>query len=280
MSGGTMGRRGESGLDAIASLPWPLGVGLGIAAWFCIQYGIPWWFGRSDGALSQAMAHQFGSGALAPLAWVALALCWIAAFVSWLGSRQRRKLLDAQTGLESFAAMGWREFEQLVGEAYRRQGYAAEETGQGGADGGVDLILRKAGRTTLVQVKQWRRRKVDVPTVREMYGLMLHEGADAVRIAALGGFTVAAERFASGKAIELINGPALLELVRNGQTRSGHDTRRTPTVPGAPPVKPETPTAPQCPRCDAQMVKRHNRKTREPFWGCTGFPSCGGTRPG
>lgn len=274
MSGGSMGRRRESGLDAIASMPWPFGLVLGIAAWLGIQYGIAWWFSRSDGALAQAMAQQFGSGALAPLAWVALALCWIAAFASWLGSRRRGRLLDAQSGLESFAAMGWREFEQLVGEAFRRQGYAVEETGQGGADGGLDLILRKAGRTTLVQVKQWRKRKVDVVTVREMYGLMVHHGADSVRLAALGGFTDAAERFASGKPIELIDGPGLLELVRSGQTRSVSDTH-----PAVLPDTLKTSADPQCPRCHAQMVKRHNRKTREPFWGCVSYPRCGGTRP-
>lgn len=269
-----MGRRRESGLDAIASMPWPFGLVLGIAAWLGIQYGVAWWFGRGEGPVTQAMAQQFGSGALAPLAWMALALCWIAALFSWLGSRRRHALLEAQTGLESFGAMGWRDFEGLVGEAYRRQGYAVEETGQGGADGGIDLILRKADRTTLVQVKHWRRRKVDVATVREMYGLMVHHGADAVRLAALGGFTHAAERFASGKPIELIDGPGLLELVRSGQARSVTDIQ-PPALPGTL----EATADPQCPRCQAQMVKRHNRKTREPFWGCASYPRCSGTRP-
>lgn len=273
-----MGRRRQSGLDEIASLPWPFGIAFGVAAWLGIQYGLPWWFGRSGDALGLAIAKQFGSGTLAPLAWVLLGLCWFAAFISWLGSRQRRKLLDAQTGLDSFAALGWRHFEQLVGEAYRRQGYAVQETGQGGADGGVDLILRKAGRTTLVQVKQWRRRKVDVPTVREMFGLMTHHDADAVRIAALGGFTGDAQRFASGKAIELIDGPALLALVRSGQSRGNYDGTTMPALPKATGA-PNPATTPFCPRCHAEMVKRHNRKTHEPFWGCPSYPKCGGTRP-
>lgn len=273
-----MGRRRQSGLDVIASLPWQFGFVLGIAAWFGVQYVPAWWFGRSGGALSQGLAQQFGSGAFAPIAWLLLGMCWFAALVSWIGSRQRRKILDAQTGLDSFAALGWRHFEQLVGEAYRRQGYAVQETGQGGADGGVDLILRKEGSTILVQVKQWRRRKVDVATVREMFGLMAHHNADAVRIAALGGFTNDAQRFASGKEIELIDGPALLALVRSGQSRS-HDSSTPASALPERTGAPNTPTAPYCPRCRAQMVKRHNRKTQEPFWGCSNYPRCGGTRP-
>ncbi len=33
--------------------------------------------------------------------------------------------------------MSWREFEMLVGEGFRLQGYQVVETGGGGADGGV-----------------------------------------------------------------------------------------------------------------------------------------------
>jgi restriction system protein len=59
-----------------------------------------------------------------------------------------------------------------VGEAFRRQGYTVEETSLGGADGGIDLILRKDGRRTLVQCKQWKRQRVGVNIVREMAGLL------------------------------------------------------------------------------------------------------------
>jgi restriction system protein len=47
-------------------------------------------------------------------------------------------LLETRTDLDSLAANGWRDFERLVGEAFRRQGYAVEETGLGGADGGME----------------------------------------------------------------------------------------------------------------------------------------------
>ena len=52
--------------------------------------------------------------------------------------------------------MSWREFEMLVGEAFRLQGYRVIETGGGGADGGIDLVLFKGSEKFLVQCKQWK----------------------------------------------------------------------------------------------------------------------------
>ncbi len=33
-----------------------------------------------------------------------------------------------------------------------------------------------------------------------------------------------------------------------------------------------------CPKCGGLMVVRRNRQTREPFYGCTEYPDCKGTR--
>jgi restriction system protein len=161
-----MGRnRGRSGLDALAALPWPVGFAIGIAGFIAVRYGFVWWMSRHGGLLAQAFQQQNGA-TLAPLAWLVLAACWIAALMSFLGSRHRCRLLDTRTDLESLAAGGPYQFERLVGEAFRRQGYAVEETGLGGADGGIDLILRKDSRRTLVQCKHWKRQQVGVSVVR------------------------------------------------------------------------------------------------------------------
>ena len=131
---------------------------------------------------------MFGSMS-APFAWMALAICWLGALLSFFGRRRRAKLLEVQSGLDSITAMSWREFEMLVGEAYRRQGYSVEETDLGGADGGIDLVLRKDGRSQLVQCKQWKSRQVNVSVVREMWGLVAHHGAAGARIVCVGTFT-------------------------------------------------------------------------------------------
>ncbi len=55
--------------------------------------------------------------------------------------------------LDSLRALSWQDFEKLVGEAYRRPGYVVEETGGGGPDGEVDLVIRNDGKTYFVQCK-------------------------------------------------------------------------------------------------------------------------------
>ena len=279
-----MGRGRSTTLDDLAGLPWPVPLALGAAAYVGIRHGLPAWL-SGRGPVFDGLAQR--PDTFAPFAWLVLAACTLAALVSFLRARQRRRLLDTRADLDSIAALGWRDFERLVGEAFRRQRYRVEETGLGGADGGIDLILSRGGRRTLVQCKQWRRRQVPVNVVREMYGLLAHHGAHAVRIAALGGFTRDAARFAAGKPIELIDGPALLALIRSVQTGQGE------TQPAASPVPPQAEarvepvlhapgasdtTTPDCPRCGGPMVERTNSTTAARFWGCPRYPACRGTR--
>ncbi|GAB3352093.1 restriction endonuclease [Lysobacter tyrosinilyticus] len=263
-------------MELIASLPWPIGIVFGILAFVAIRYGLGWHFAASGSPITQEMGRQLlSSDMFAPLAWMALAICWLCALLSYFASRKRKQLLATQIGLDSLRAMSWREFEMLVGEAFRRQGYSIEETGLGGADGGVDLILRKAGRTELVQCKQWRRERISVSVVREMWGLLHHHRADAVKIVCIGDFTRDAMAFAQDKAIELIGGERLLEIVRHVQSTANNPApaRIEPPFEVA-----QTLTALTCPSCGGHMVHRSNRRTGESFWGCGAYPRCKGTR--
>lgn len=253
-----MARRKTGLLDEIASLPWYAGVALGIIAFVFVR--------------------KVGGAVLAPLAWVFLAGCWMAALASFVGAQKRKQLLETQTGLDTLAHMSWREFEMLVGEAFRRRGYFVEETGLGGKDGGIDLVVRKGGRKELVQCKQWRTRQVRASTVREMWGLAHHHDADAVHIVCIGNFTPDAAAFARGKSIELIDGPLLWEMVREVQRDSGPVTgTHGPRI--EPVLSPQREaTSPPCPTCGSQMVERRNRRNDEQFWGCPAYPRCRGTR--
>ena len=247
---------------------------MGLLLFLLIRYGIPAWIMGHSGPLAQAFAR--GSNPFGMLAWLALATSWFAALISLRDAQRKRRLLETRTDLDSLAATGWRDFERLVGEAFRRQGYAVEETGLGGADGGIDLILHRDGRRTLVQCKQWRRDRVAVNAVREMYGLLAHHKADKVIIAAWGGFTPDAASFAAGKPIELIDGEALLTMIRSVQAKtseSANTASRIDPVSAAP-----TNEVPTCPKCGLAMVRRNNRRDGTQFWGCRKFPACRGTR--
>ncbi|OOG60166.1 restriction endonuclease [Rhodanobacter sp. C03] len=274
-----MARRRESWIEVVASMPWPVGIVLGLIGNIAIRYGIGWFFKSSTNPFLSAIGKQAAAGSYAAIGWMLLGACWIGALASFVGQRKRRHLLNTQTGLDSIRAMSWREFEMLVGEAFRRQGYTIQETGLGGADGGIDLILRKDGKTTLVQCKQWKTQRVDVKVVREMFGLLAHHGAAAVKIVAVGDYTADAQRFAQGKPIELIHGEALLAMVREVQTPT---LTKAATVTTRPVVTtmpaPALSANPVCPKCGADMVQRSNRQTKDHFWGCAKYPACRGTR--
>ncbi len=268
-----MARRKTSGLDLIASLPWPVGIVLGILAYWCIRYGIGLYFTSQSGPLLKGVGKQASGGAFALLAWAALAACWIAAAASAVGRHRRKQLLESQTGLDSLRGISWREFEMLVGESFRRRGYSVEENGLGGKDGGIDLVVRKDGRNELVQCKQWKNSRVSVATVREMWGLKTHHNADGVHIVCIGDFTPDAAAFARGKPIHLTTGQSLLELIRKVQLNQP----AAPTPLRTQPVVAAATDVTTCPTCGSNMVKRTNRHNGQHFMGCTQYPRCRGT---
>lgn len=206
-------------------------------------------------------------------------LAWLPAiFVlgAWVGSlvhrSRRRQLFDRQTGLKSIRQLGWREFEALIGEAFRRQGYSVLETGQSSADGGVDLVLKRAGEETLVQCKRWKEWQVGVEKVRELYGVMASRGSTSGILVTSGFFTKPARRFAEGKSLKLIEGPMLAQLVAGIQAKAAPAVLKVTDAPSDSAV---------CPLCGSAMTLRTAKKGPQAgsrFWGCSRFPACKGTR--
>ncbi len=192
--------------------------------------------------------------------------------MSWFNSRKNKHPLETQAALDGLKAMAWPAFEALIGAAFRQRGYSVEPTGKGGLEGDVDIFLRKDGLTELVQCKQWKTQQVAVVTVRELWGLVAHHHADAVKIISAGRFATDAEQFAHGKAIDLIDGERLLELVRGVRIPQPGDNVEQAPVPA------KSAATPTCPRCSAAMFKRFNPQLSQIYWGCIMYPRCKGTR--
>jgi restriction system protein len=196
------------------------------------------------------------------------------------GSRNNTQRIDTPTTLDGVKAMAWRDFEKLIGEAFRKRGYAVEETGHGGLDGDIDLILRKGGRTELVQCKQWKTRQIHVATIRELWGLVAHHKADALKVVSAGAFAADADAFTKGKAIELIDGGHLLELIRGVDVAPPNGKPdASPTEDIRQPSGSSNPTTPLCPRCGGAMYQRFNLQTSKMYWGCVQYPGCKGAQP-
>lgn len=203
---------------------------------------------------------------------------------------RKKRLLDRQRNLESIRALHWRQFEELVAEAFRRDGFTVIENAHVGADGGVDIRLRKGGESYLVQCKNWRQRHVGVATVREVFGILAAESAAGVFIVCSGTFTVEALRFAEGQPIILVDGDKLMRMiarVRRDSPERVYETHATEqqqeSLTGAArALKPNGVDtghldAPCCPQCGGNLVVRTARKGKNAgrrFWGCETFPKC------
>ena len=280
----------EDIMKLVAMLPWWAGVALALVS-YLLLHGV-----ASQPVVTAIQPGQMGAMVTQNL-WKTFAnmgqyilpiICLAGAGISaWQRKERKNLVVDVTQSKASDAldGMSWREFEMLVGEGFRMQGYQVVETGGGGADGGIDLVLTRPGKNGgekfLVQCKQWRAFKVGVDVVRELYGVMAAKGATGGFVVTSGRFTEDAIRFANGRNVTLVDGPKLHGLLR--QAKAGAD--RSPARPvAAPAVQPSA--APMqvssCPLCSKPMARRTAKRGANAggeFWGCTGYPACRGTRP-
>ncbi|MDD2545407.1 MAG: restriction endonuclease [Burkholderiaceae bacterium] len=269
---------------------------------FSLAVVLPWWGGVVMAVVAYAVLHRYAVAEVASnvapgqigqmvvgqlikalATWgqylVPLMLL-VGAAASAIGRRQRQGLVAEVAGSADGSAlrsMGWRDFERLVGEAFRLRGYTVTETGGGGADGGIDLQLTKGGETFLVQCKQWKAYKVSVSVVRELYGVMAAQGAAGGFVVTSGVFTAEARSFVQGRNIELMDGPALKTMIDTVQLSKARSSAASKPV-----TLPAAATEPVCPRCGSAMVKRvakQGANAGNVFWGCNAYPQCRGVRP-
>lgn len=132
-------RRDVSLIALLFALPWQAAAVLGAIVWVAAPF-IAAKLSLGSPALARSQ-HAFTQ-----LIYAFAGLCLLAAVASFVRRRMLQRKFAAQRSLDDLRALTWRQFESIVGEAFRQQGYAVTETGQGGADGGVDLMLTRAGK--------------------------------------------------------------------------------------------------------------------------------------
>lgn len=175
-------------------------------------------------------------------------------------------------GQIDISKMDWKQFEKLLVQVLRRFGFETEHTGRNGPDGGFDArCIDSKGQIFLVQCKHWRSKEVDVTTVREFLGVLVHERVSIGLIVTSGIFTHPAKQFAKEKPLRLIDGEKLLKVLAEVPEYCDGEELRYRISHLESLISSE-----QCPRCASRMIRKTSR--HGVFLGCERYPDCKGTR--
>lgn len=186
-------------------------------------------------AVALALILYVGGGLILPLTlgWPTLflveanlvgAVLAAAVCIGWLMVRveagNRRHLVEWTTDLR---LLDPEEFEWLVGEVLRREGWTVRETGsQDSPDGNIDLDLTRHGQRSIVQCKRWTAMVVGVDEIRRFLGTLMREHlpANAGIFVTLSSFTEQARKEAQEAGITLVDSSSLyshIEKVRHAE---------------------------------------------------------------
>jgi HJR/Mrr/RecB family endonuclease len=106
------------------------------------------------------------------------------------------------------------EFESLISHLVSRMGF--ESVHRGKQEAGADIVAFNpspfVGGKVIIQVKRYRG-VVSMSQIRDLYGVVLHEGASRGILITTSYFGRMAYEFASDKSLELVDGPGLLQLL-------------------------------------------------------------------
>lgn len=149
-----------------------------------------------------------------------------------VGDRRFVEAKDIVADLSSesnLAAMDWESFEHLVREIFEKefvsQGGEVKVT-QASRDGGVDAIAFSPdpiqGGKYVIQAKRYTR-TVGVGAVRDLYGTVMHEGADRGILVTTSDYGPDSVNFSKDKPLTLINGSQLLSLLEKHGHRATID---------------------------------------------------------
>jgi restriction system protein len=248
----------EELVKASSLVAWWVTLPLALLLFYFVPYGAPTdvKFQQPTDMVSSMLSMLLGAlfKYLVPMALVFGAVLSI---FSSLKSGQMFRNIKKNGAHQTVQSLSWQDFEYLLSEWFKKQGYSSELTGGGGADGGVDIKLHKENELYLVQCKHYKAWKVSVNVVRELYGVMAAEKAVGGFIVTSGRFTKEAHEFAEGKQIDLIDGSKLdiiLDSVSLPVNEMSNDEPK------------------HCPKCGSNLTLRQGKYGK--FVGCSSYPKC------
>jgi restriction system protein len=132
----------------------------------------------------------------------------IAAMAAW---KQARAPSAAQldTVLQRLNTMGSREVAAAIEAAFRSQGHEVQKLDTPGAD----LVLRKAGRSTLVSWRRWKAASTGIEPLRELHAAQERQEAGTSLYIAGGEISDKARSFAKERGIRLMDVAELAQLL-------------------------------------------------------------------
>lgn len=129
----------------------------------------------------------------------------------WLRSKQ----MDFWKSLDGFT------FEKEMQKLFAAQGYDSSLT-NAGADGGVDIVLKKGGKTIAVQCKA-HKTKISEGIARDLYGVLFAHNYDSGILATVNGASKKTIEFCNSlrdKPIKIIDVKDIIEMQESLQSRS------------------------------------------------------------
>ncbi|PEY37199.1 restriction endonuclease [Bacillus cereus] len=106
-----------------------------------------------------------------------------------------------------------REFEYFVADLFRSLGYKAQVT-SGSNDGGKDIILHKDKEMKFVEVKRYTKGTIGRPLIQKLHSAIVDAEAVGGYFVTLSNFNKNARQYAANKNIELIDGDALINMMK------------------------------------------------------------------
>jgi restriction system protein len=113
--------------------------------------------------------------------------------------------------------MKWHNFELLMAEGFRLQGFSVTGFAAPGSAEGSDMTLEKGQKKFCVQCRDWQVEKVGVVPIEKLAKAMAERNADGGYVITTGEISEEAAALAAARKIQFVRGPSLLAMMEKAK---------------------------------------------------------------